>query len=127
MTFIAIMYIINYLKQARRSASLTLQDMAYLLDMDFSNLSKYETGKKQPPARVIIAYHIITKTPLKKLFKYSLLGVIDAVSSKTTSLISQLEDEMATPKLKKRILALYEVLNNIGCLQDVSEKEHDSE
>jgi len=127
MTFIAIMYIINYLKQARRSASLTLQDMAYLLDMDFSNLSKYETGKKQPPARVIIAYHIITKTPLKKLFKYSLLGVIDAVSSKTTSLISQLEDEMATPKLKKRILALYEVLNNIGCLQDVSEKEYDSE
>lgn len=127
MTFIAIMYIINYLKQARRSANLTLQDMAYLLDMDFSNLSKYETGKKQPPARVIIAYHIITKTPLKKLFKYSLLGVIDAVSSKTTSLISQLEDEMTTPKLKKRILALYEVLNNIGCLQDVSEKEHDSE
>ncbi|MGY8910948.1 MAG: helix-turn-helix domain-containing protein [Flavobacteriales bacterium] len=127
MTFIAIMYIINYLKQARRSANLTLQDMAYLLDMDFSNLSKYETGKKQPPARVIIAYHIITKTPLKKLFKYSLFGVIDAVSSKTTSLISQLEDEMATPKLKKRILALYEVLNNIGCLQDVSEKEHDSE
>ena len=53
--------------------------------------------------------------------------MIDAVSSKTTSLISQLEDEMATPKLKKRILALYEVLNNIGCLQDVSEKEHDSE
>lgn len=127
MTFIAIMYIINYLKQARRSASLTLQDMAYLLDMDFSNLSKYETGKKQPPARVIIAYHIITKTPLKKLFKYSLLGVIDAVSSKTTSLISQLEDEMTNPKLKKRILALYEVLNNIGCLQDMSEKEHDSE
>lgn len=127
MTFIAIMYIINYLKQARRSANLTLQDMAYLLDMDFSNLSKYETGKKQPPARVIIAYHIITKTPLKKLFKYSLLGVIDEVSSKTTSLISQLEDEMTTPKLKKRILALYEVLNNIGCLQDVSEKEHDSE
>ncbi|WP_026776297.1 helix-turn-helix domain-containing protein [Polaribacter sp. Hel_I_88] len=127
MTFIAIMYIINYLKQARRSANLTLQDMAYLLDMDFSNLSKYETGKKQPPARVIIAYHIITKTPLKKLFKYSLLGVIDAVSSKTTSLISQLEDEMTTPKLKKRILALYEVLNNIGCLQEVSEKEHDSE
>ena len=127
MTFKAIMYIINYLKQARRSANLTLQDMAYLLEMDFSNLSKYETGKKQPPARVIIAYHIITKTPLKKLFKYSLLGMIDAVSIKTTSLISQLEDELTTPKLKKRILALYEVLNNIGCLQDVSEKEHDSE
>ena len=101
MTFTAIMYIINYLKQARRGANLTLQDMAYLLDMDFSNLSKYETGKKQPPARVIIAYHIITKIPLKKLFKYSLLALIDEVSSKTTSLISQLEDELTTPKLKK--------------------------
>ncbi len=120
------MNIISYLKQARRNANLTLQDMAYLLDMDFSNLSKYETGKKLPPARVIIAYHIITKTPLKKLFKYSLLGMIDSVSAKTTSLISQLEDEITSPKLKKRITALYEVLNNIGCLQDVNEKEHDN-
>jgi len=119
------MNIINYLKQARRSANLTLQDMAYLLDMDFSNLSKYETGKKQPPVRVIIAYHIITKTPLKKLFKYSLLTMIDAVTSKTTSLITQLEEEITTPKLKKRIVALYEVLNNVGCLQDINEKEQD--
>lgn len=101
--------------------------MAYLLDMDFSNLSKYEIGKKTPPTRVIIAYHIITKTPLKKLFKYSLLGMIDTVSVKTTSLISQLEDEVATPKLKKRIAALYDVLNTIGCLQDVSENEHDKQ
>ena len=87
---------LNYLKQARRSANLTLQDMAYLLDMDFSNLSKYETGKKTPPTRVIIAYHIITKTPLKKLFKYSLFTIIDVVSSKTTSLINQLEEEMTS-------------------------------
>ena len=101
--------------------------MAYLLDMDFSNLSKYETGKKLPPTRVIIAYHIVTKTPLKKLFKYSFLEIIDTVSSKTTSLISQLEDEVTTPKLKKRITALYEVLNNIGCLQDVNEEEYDDQ
>lgn len=121
------MNIISYLKQTRRKANLTLQDMAYLLDMDFSNLSKYETGKKLPPARVIIAYHIITKTPLKKLFKYSVLGLIDTVSSKTTSLISQLEDEVTTPKLKKRIANLYEVLNNIGCLQDINEKEHEDQ
>ncbi|NCO62721.1 MAG: hypothetical protein COW66_13055 [Flavobacteriaceae bacterium CG18_big_fil_WC_8_21_14_2_50_34_36] len=120
------MNIINYLKQSRRSANLTLQDMAYLLDMDFSNLSKYENGKKLPPSRVIIAYHIITKTPLKKLFKYSLLVMIDTISSKTTSLISQLEDEVTTPKLSKRIAALYEVLNNIGCLQDVNEKDNDN-
>ena len=120
------MNIISYLKQSRRNANLTLQDMAYLLDMDFSNLSKYEKGKKTPPARVIIAYHIVTKTPLKKLFKYSLLGMIDTVSAKTTSLISQLEEEVTTPKLKKRITALYEVLNNIGCLQDVNETDHDN-
>ena len=119
------MNIISYLKQARRNANLSLQDMAYLLDVDFSNLSKYEKGKKTPPARIIIAYHIITKTPLKKLFKYRLLGMIDTVSSKTTSLISHLEEGMATPKVKKRISSLYDVLHNIGCLQDVNEKEHD--
>ncbi|HNP66274.1 MAG TPA: helix-turn-helix transcriptional regulator [Aequorivita sp.] len=119
------MNIISYLKQARRSANLTLQDMAYLLDMDFSNLSKYEMGKKTPPARVIIAYHIITKTPLNKLFKYRILGIIDTVTGRTTSLISQLEEETGTPKLKERISNLYEILNNIGCLQEVSEEEHD--
>lgn len=119
------MNIISYLKQSRRNASLTLQDMAYLLEMDFSNLSKYEKGKKTPPTRVIIAYHIVTNTPLKKLFKYNLLAMIDTVSAKTTSLISQLEEQAITPKLKKRITALYEVLNNIGCLQDISQTDHD--
>lgn len=117
------MNIISYLKQARRSANLSLQDMAYLLDMDFSNLSKYEKGKKLPPTRVILAYHIVTKTPLKKLFRYRILGILDTVSSKATSLISQLEEEASTPKLKERIGHLYEVLNNIGCLQEVNEKE----
>ena len=120
------MYIINYLKQARRNAKLSLQDMAYLLDMDFSNLSKYETGKKLPPTRVIIGYHIITKIPLKKLFKYNLLSMFDAISHKATQLISILEEETTTPKLKKRIDNLYEVLNTIGCLQDNSETDYDN-
>ena len=121
------MSIISYLKQARRKANLSLQDMGYLMDVDFSNLSKYEKGKKMPPARVIIAYHIITKTPLKKLFKYNLLGIIDSVSIKTKTLIKQLEEQTKTPNLKKRIAALHEVLQNVGCLQDINENEYDQE
>lgn len=53
--------------------------------------------------------------------------MIDTVSAKTTSLISQLEDKVSSPKLQKRISALYEVLNNIGCLQDVNETNYDND
>lgn len=117
------MHIISYLKQARKRLNLTLEDMGYLLDMDYSNLAKYEQGKKTPPTRVIIAYHIITKTPLHKLFKYTFLGVMDTISSKTTELITRLEEENKSKPILKRLEALHEVLNNISCLKDVSEDD----
>jgi hypothetical protein len=95
--------------------------------MDDSNLSKYEKGKKKPPTRVIMAYHIITKTSLKKLFKYNLLELIASISHRTTALINSLEDKALTPKIKKRITNLYEVLNTMGCLQDSNETDYDNE
>lgn len=114
---------ISYLKQARKNANLSLQDMAYLLEMDVSNLSKYERGIKIPSLRVILGYHTITKTPLPKLFKQHFLGIVDGVSNSVTHLIAELEEEMTSPKMKKRIEALYEALNNISCLKDVSDQQ----
>ena len=124
MTFIT-MNNISYLKQARKNANFSLQDMAYLLEMDISNLSKYERGIKAPSLRVILGYHTITKTPLQKLFKHHFSGIVDTVSNRITQLILQLEEEIRSPKVDKRIGALYEALNNISCLKDISEQNHE--
>ena len=122
MTFTT-MQSISYLKQARKNSNLSLQDMAYLLEMDVSNLSKYERGIKIPSLRVILGYHSITKTPLPKLGKRHVVGIVDGVSNSVTHLIAELEEEMTSPKMKKRIEALYEAFNNISCLKDVSEQK----
>ncbi|WKD85213.1 HTH-type transcriptional regulator ImmR [Polaribacter huanghezhanensis] len=121
------MNIINYLKQARKNASLSLQDVAHLLEMDVSNLSKYERGIKTPTLQVILGYHIITKIPLSELFGQHILTAIDSISKKLTQFITRLEEEVTSPKMEQRIASLYEVLNTISCLKDVSENNHEKE
>jgi len=113
---------LNPLKQARKNADMSLQDMAFLIDVDVSNLSKYERGIKSAPVHVCLAYYVITKSSLAKLFSQHMSGVIELVSTRLTNLIEMLEEEATSPKVKRRIESLYESLNNISCLKDVSGK-----
>ena len=97
--------------------------MAYLLDVDTSNLSKYERGTKNPTLLVQIGYHIITKTPLKKIFQKEIDKLIDSISLKVTNLISFLEEEVQTKKILQRVASLNNVLDNLSCLKDVSKEQ----
>jgi transcriptional regulator with XRE-family HTH domain len=114
---------ITKLKRARKRNNIQLQDMAYLLDMDISNLSKYERGTKSPTLQVQIGYHIITKTPLKLILKEKINLVIESLSLKVTNLIAFLEEEVQTGKISQRLLSLNSILDNLSCLKDVSDQE----
>lgn len=114
---------ITPLKKARKESKVSLQDMAYILDMDTSNLSKYERGINYPPMLVLLGYHILTKVPLTKIFKVNLENLYTNLSLKITNLISFLEDEVRTEKISKRLLSLENLLDNISCLKDLSEKD----
>lgn len=116
---------ITKLKQARKQCNIMLQDMAYLLDMDISNLSKYERGIKKPTLTMEIAYYVLTKAPLQFVFKNKIEEMIKTLSLKVTNLIAFLEDEIQTDKISKRITALNSLLDNISCVKEVSEKDYE--
>ena len=60
---------LNYLKTFRERTGFLLQDMANLIGMHSGNLSKIETGTVTPSIEVMLAYHLILKIPLERLFK----------------------------------------------------------
>ena len=122
-----IMKLLNYLKQSRKKARLSVKDMGFLLDYDPSTLSKCEKGERSVPQHIILGYHIITEAPLKKLFKHSALNLLDNIKTNTIKLLSILEEEMTTPKIQARIETLEQILNNIGCLQALSEEDYEDE
>lgn len=96
--------------------------MAYLLDMDVSNLSKYERGLKTPNLKVYLGYHVITGTPIDSLVDWELPKFLSWVSDRVTALIVRLEQGMQTPKIKHRTSRLYDVLNALTLLADKGEK-----
>ena len=79
------------LKSVRKNADISLQDMAFLLDTDVSNLSKYERGVKRGTLKVFLGYFIITGTPLGKLLHTVILEVIESIAERTTALIRLLD------------------------------------
>ncbi|NND77027.1 MAG: helix-turn-helix transcriptional regulator [Flavobacteriales bacterium] len=120
------MYIENRkLKQARKNIGISLQDMAYLLDVDVSNLSKYERGLLKPTREILYGYHCVTQVPFGKLQKPFFMDYVDNVSSRITSLISKMEEKKSSSKHAYRIESMYSILNNVACLKDANDKSHE--
>ena len=117
------MNIYNHLKRSRKKSKLTIQDIAFLLDYDVSNLSRYERSEKSVPLRVSLGYQIVSNDPLFKFFQTDIFYLADVIARKTVQLMSTLEDEIQTPKVVKRIEALEDVLRNIGCLKALNEPD----
>lgn len=109
------MHHLTSLKQVRKNLNLSLQDTAYLLGTDVSNLSKYEYGKMTPSVRVVIGYHLITKTPLHNLIKHHVAGVHATLIDRVNILLSKTDGESPTEKTLHRretLQQILEILNN---------------
>ena len=104
---------LHYLKQARKHTHLSLQDMSYLLDMDISNLSKYERGKKYAPLLVVLSYHTLSKIPLKRLFRNELDDLSFSIQTRIIGLLEKLETAPPDPKLEQRKKALKNLISQV--------------
>lgn len=107
----------NHLKRSRKKSKLTIQDIAFLLDYDVSNLSKYERADKSVPLHISLGYHIVSNEPLFKYFQTDIFSLADRISRKVVQLMGQLEDEIQTKKVQMRVEALEDILRSIGCLK----------
>ena len=112
----------NYnLRQLRKNADISLQDMAYLVDMDVSNLSKNERGMKPSNLNLCQSYALVTGSRIEQLLQTSSKAHIERLSERITSLIIRLEHQKQSNKVKHRIAKLHSVLDTLSCLHEQNE------
>lgn len=92
--------------------------MAYLVDMDISNLSKYERGKKPSNLSLCQSYALVTGSGIEQLLQTSSKAHIERLSERITSLIIKLEHQPQSTKVQYRIAKLHCVLDTLSCLYE---------
>ncbi len=106
----------NFLKINRERTGISLQDMASIIGYDTGNLSKIESGKLDANMRVAMAYHLILKIPLERLFKYHYPEITFDCMGRASKLKSMLEEGFITTSLNKRIVSLDIVIDRLESL-----------
>jgi transcriptional regulator with XRE-family HTH domain len=66
--FMAKRYLANYLRAYRKSSGLTQAEAAYVIGINRSELWHYETGRREPSLRVVIALQVLYRIPIWRLF-----------------------------------------------------------
>ena len=96
---------INSLALHRTRANISLNDVAFLLNIDTSNLSRIEKGIRKPNVKIILLYHILFDAPLIDLFAEQFNTLKEKLIGRSSKLITQLETEQP-PKSINRIAYL---------------------
>lgn len=107
------MHHLTIFKQVRKNLNLSLQDTAFILGTDVSNLSKYEYGKLTPSMRVVVGYHLIAKTPFDRLIKEYAADVRPVLIERITLLLEQKNTEKANAKTAQQREVLEQILQRL--------------
>jgi len=103
---------INSLAQFRTEANISLNDVAYLLNIDTGNLSKIEKGIRKPSARIILLYHILFDASLIELFAEEFNALQEQLKVRSQKLITQLKTKQP-PKSSNRIEYINSFVNGL--------------
>lgn len=95
---------LHLLKEYRERTGVSLQDMATIIGMDTGNLSKVEHQKLDASILILLAYHIILKIPIEKLFKNHYPEITKNCLRNALALKDRLLDEMKAPHIDKRLI-----------------------
>lgn len=114
---------IKSLKQVRKNLGVSLTDFSALTQVDTSNLTKYENDKLTPPTKVIVAYHLMTKTKLKELIKKYVDEVYDSLIDNINILMAQLRSEEEDDKNIIRADNLVLITQNVVSTKNAYESE----
>jgi DNA-binding XRE family transcriptional regulator len=107
----------NYLQTYRKRTGISSKEMAAMIGIDTGNLSKMESGKREPSIWVLIAYHVILKIPIEKLFKNQFKDVLSVCLQNSTTLKDQLLEEMTTPNLSHTVVLLDAIVDRLTELE----------
>jgi|ERR1043165_1114094 transcriptional regulator with XRE-family HTH domain len=108
----------NFLRMYRRKSKLTQGDVAYILDHeDFSTISKWELGKRQPDLQTAFLFHLLYDIPIEELFARQVSSNIEPLSNRIKTRRDILKAHRPDGKGLKRIEYLTDALTRLAALQ----------
>ena len=107
----------NTFRDYRTRVNIPLHDVAYLLKMDVSNLSKVERGTRPASIQAILLYHVLFKVPLLELYSEQYDELKNLWSSRSISLTHELAVNMPL-KSKNRIAYIESFVNRLITRED---------
>lgn len=95
----------NYLRVYRKKSRLTQGDLAYVLDLgDYSNVSRWEHGQRQPNIETLLTYHLLFNLPIEMLFERQKNEMVGRVAQRTLELAQSLESDPDAEKARAEFL-----------------------
>lgn len=102
----------NYLRVYRKRSSLTQADIAFLMKLpDYSNISRYEKGQREPSIEFLLVYQILFNTTVESFFEPQSGILRPALQEQIKLLLANLKSVNTTDP---RIKFLEEVLIRIN-------------
>jgi transcriptional regulator with XRE-family HTH domain len=99
-------YLTNYLRAYRKSSGLTQAEAAFVVGINRSDLWHYETDRREPSLRVVIALQVLYRIPIWKLFA----GVYQAGVAATKRRLRALEGKLLKETSSRRSKMLIQKL-----------------
>ena len=98
----------------RSTAHVSVQDLAHLLAIDGSNLSKVERGLRPLTLETVLLYHILFDVALKDFYSAESIQTLrKKYINRGNRLISNLKF-MSTPKSRNRLKYIESVVNTLN-------------
>ncbi|MEZ4927904.1 MAG: helix-turn-helix transcriptional regulator [Saprospiraceae bacterium] len=92
----------NYLRAHRKRSSLTQADIAFLMKLpDYSNISRYEKGQREPSVEFLLVYHLLFNTTVESFFETQSGIILPGLVEQVQQLIDNLKKEKPhDPRIK---------------------------
>jgi transcriptional regulator with XRE-family HTH domain len=103
------------MRMYRKRARLTQEDVAFIASMpDYANVSRIETGLRQPDVEILLVYHLLFDMPIQAYFE-SMIGTFkEGIIERIKSRIEALAMEPKNDKMSYRIQFLQSLLAKLG-------------
>lgn len=102
----------KHIYQYRKRSHLLLKDVAYLLNMDEGNLSRFEAGKSQNP-KALLGYHAIFNLSIDQPLFPLIHQHNNKIVQRAHELLKQLETKSKTKKNQLRIRGVQAIIRKL--------------
>lgn len=103
----------SILKGHRLNYNLTLKDVAYLLDMDEGNLSRFEAGKSQN-SKALLGYHFLFNLSIDMSISQVSAHPSDVLVHRCFKLLEILGNQTPTLRVRNRIQGVERIITQLN-------------